>query len=440
MRTRNELIKELQESRDKGQALFNEIEAKNEDGSHVLDNDQVQAKIDDLKTNGKHIDSLVENLNQIDKEISDRREVLLEEQKRLNGIPLSAYSPNMETSNSGEFESFSQAFVNKANRDPNGAFTRSGEVAIPGLFEAAFWNAQPVATADFETARPFAGVYGAPVQPPVFLDLFNIQAVDKLKFDWLLQTTRSMAATGVAEAAAAPASDFVWTTQNVSLKRIRHITVVTDDILSSEMMLGTLIEQEMISGVREEASTQVLRGTTTNSVSGLIGRAGINTASSGAFSGYTGAEILDACEEGLREVLTVGRAQPEAVAVHPTVWGTVKTTKIAEDTQAGSSTLQSTNYNQYAYHNPFSPFPMTLWGTPVRETTEFAVPAASTTWGVVGAFRRHSFVPRMGGITLETTDSHGTQFASWQTTMRAGAYMDLVVTRPSAFSALNFSS
>ncbi len=426
-----ELDLEIKKSREKGTELFKEVEKKNSDGSNVHDADALQKHIDNIKENGLHLDKLIAERNTIITNDAERIELLAKERERLNqALPNSPRIEPRDPDGGTKLLNWGTQFFTNAVKNNHGLAERSGVIDVEGMAEELFneggryLNTQPVATADFETARPFRGIVGMAVQPPLFMDLFRIVPVDKLKFDWLLQTLRTITATGVKEGVAATASDFVWTTQNVSLKRIRHITVVTDDILDSEMLLNALIHGEMADGVRETISTQLLRGAGTLDIKGIAAYDTLN-ATTRAFASYTGEHIIDKAEEMFRLVMTVGRANPEAFAVHPTIWSMVKRMKATT--------------GEYLYQHPSQSGPKSLWGYPVVETTEFVTPAKGTVGAVTGAFQRYAPVFRKGAISVETTDANGTDFEKWQTTMRAGTYVDMVLQRAKAFAGLTFT-
>ena len=430
-RTLEEIREEIEAGRKFANETFAKIEAKDENEKLVHDDDAVQKFVDDLKENGRNLDTLLAEETALKNQIHERRETLIRERERIQGIAPAARGvsgPVTDPESEDSLMNFAEVFINGAVKSPSGNWLRSGEVEIPGMSDLVFKNAQPVGTADFETARPFRGVYGAIVQPPRFIELFPVETVDKLKFDWLLETLRSIAATGVAEDAVAPASDFSYTRQEVSLKRIRHITGITDDVLQSEGLLSAFINRNMVNGITEQGSLQTLSGSGVDNISGIVHRTGVQTNTISNLAGYTGPEVIDGIEDLMRLVLTNGRASPEAVALSPTIWSTVRTTKV------GASD------NRYAYVDPLQAGPATIWGRPVVETTEFGAPANDSVVACLGAFSTHAFIARMGNITLESTDSHGTEFAQWRNTLRAGVYMDLVCTRPQAFGIMSLGS
>ena len=405
----NEIQTEIANAKAVKDKLMNEVKSKNDDGTYKFDNDAVQPRLDEIEGLGKRVDLLHSSLVEATK--GAEREANME--RMLASAPKTG-------SKSGD-EDFAKLFLN-AEAVTN--VMRTPDVPIQGLAEHIWKNEQPVGTGDFETQRPFQGIVGAAVQPPTFLSLWPVTPVDKTKFDWLLQTTRTIAATGVAEGDAAPASDFVFTKQPVDLKRVRHITAITEDVLQSEMLLDGFIRRDMANGVLEAASMQVLRGTGDNNIAGVIGKTGVNNSTS-AFATITGPAIVEKVFEMQRNVRTVGRVEPDEVAIHPVVFDMVR--------------LARSTDGIYLYQHPAQAGPMTIGGKLAVQTTEFEVPAAAKVVAFTGAYGAYGRLWRMGDVTIQVTDSHGTQFASWENTMRAGAYMDVTLTRPAAFSKLTLS-
>ena len=452
MATIDRLAEEIKAERAKLQTLDAKLEAKDEAGKLVLDNDAVQGVVDDILAVNTNIATLRRNFDILEAkqdeisaqfEYAPKQPVVPNAEREIQlggrriafneyGLPLDAkgHSPARQLMNS----------FGEDNRD----MKRSGEIQIANL-ASTLWSpggrsaqlAQPVGTADFETQRPFYSVVQMPVQPPRFLDGLTRIPADKNKFDWLKQTTRTIGAGAVAEGAAASASDFVWTKQAVALKRIRHITGVTEDILTSEPLLNGLIQAEMLSGLMEALSTQALIGSGVDpNITGLTilptstGNVNAVTAftlvASGNAAHLTRARnIIDGLSEGLRDCMTVGRAMPDHVYIHPTVWGYV------EDVFAEGA---------YVWSHPSQASPSTIRGVPITTTTEFGALAASTDFAALGAFGQYLPLFNRGPVVLETTDSHGDAFAEWEITMRIGIYADLVATRPQAFATLSASA
>jgi HK97 family phage major capsid protein len=137
---------------------------------------------------------------------------------------------------------------------------------------------------------------------------------------------------------------------------------------------------------------------------------------------------MDAIYRQITNIRITAFMEPDGIALDPLSWQDI--------------TLAKTALGQYYANGPFmsqGDVPR-LWGLPTVQTTAMNGEASnglpngtSAGQALVGSFQQCAQIFRMGGLTVEATNSHGTLFLQGTVMLRAEQREVLLVYRPAAF-------
>jgi HK97 family phage major capsid protein len=136
------------------------------------------------------------------------------------------------------------------------------------------------------------------------------------------------------------------------------------------------------------------------------------------------ANAADAIYAGITKVRVSGLLEPSGVVVHPEDWAALRVAKV------GASS------DEYLAGSPFNGGPgQSLFGIPVVTSHRMTQGSA-----LVGAFNTAAQVFSRGGLTVESTNSHGDDFIYNRTRIRAERRLALAVQRPAGFATADLSN
>lgn len=258
------------------------------------------------------------------------------------------------------------------------------------------------------------GVTTINLQPPRVADLMPNGQTTSSTVRHLSETTATNAADTVAEAAAKPESTLILDEVDEPVRKIATLLPVTDEMLEDVAQIRSYIDSRLGLFVQIAEDDQLLNGTgVAPDLTGFLNRAGLQAAQA------LGADTRpDAIYKQVTNIRSNSFLEPDGLVVNPADWQDIR---LAKDSTG-----------QYFGPGPFDPDgELRLWGLNVVVTSRIAAGTA-----LVGAFRTAAQVWRRGGITVEATNSHGTNFANNITTIRAETRLALAVYRPGAFGTV----
>ncbi|MDQ4490704.1 phage major capsid protein [Sinomonas sp. ASV486] len=206
------------------------------------------------------------------------------------------------------------------------------------------------------------------------------------------------------------------TTQLIlTAQKVGIFTTLTDEITADFTSFRDYVNTELTRLIIDQENYQLLYGNgTAPNIRGLLQTAGVLTRAKGSENN------LDLVEEAIAD-LRNGSAytEPDAILLNPSDWSLIRRTK-------------ATGTGNYLLGNPGEVAVDSLWGVPVHTTTQLTqgtgVLLNTSLAGV--AFLRQ-------GITLEMTNSSGTDFQSGLVKVRATERLTLGVARPAAVSVIS---
>jgi HK97 family phage major capsid protein len=243
------------------------------------------------------------------------------------------------------------------------------------------------------------------------LDYIPIEATDAPSVAYFRATTGATAADAVAEGANKPESNPVWEQVTQAVRKIAHYTRANDEVLSDFSNALQVISQELISGLVDEETDQLLNGSgVAPALQGFLGASGVQTQARGTLTN------LDALLTAANKLRT-GSAYTEAdtVVVHPDNFSSVL---LSKDSQGG-----------YIVGNPLSPELMKMQNASFVVTTRIAAGTA-----LVASFQDAArvYVREAPRVEVHAYGGGAAEFVANQTLLRAEERLASALIRPAA--------
>jgi HK97 family phage major capsid protein len=184
---------------------------------------------------------------------------------------------------------------------------------------------------------------------------------------------------------------------------------VTDEQLEDVGQVQSVLNQRLPFFLRQRLDGQILNGTgTAPNLFGILNVSGIQTQAKSTDPGP------DAVYKAIVKVRVTGRANPNAVILHPTDWQNIRLLRTAD--------------GLYIFGSPQDSDIPRIWGLPVAESD-----AGSAGTAVVGDFAGFSSLVEKRGIEVKVSDSHSDFFIKGTQAIRADMRVAIVWYRPAAF-------
>jgi HK97 family phage major capsid protein len=219
------------------------------------------------------------------------------------------------------------------------------------------------------------------------------------------------AAEHVEDSGAMVEATLALTQRSVTVQEIGVWLPVTRQQLEDVDEVTAYIDQRLSFMLRQRMDSQIIVGTgLTCFLAGLLTNTGRQTF-------VLAGDQMDAIYDAARRVRVTGRANPNALIVHPNDWQPIR--------------LKRSNDGLYILGNPNEPL-SNLWGLRVVESD--AITEGST---LVGDYANQCQLFEKRGIVLEVTDSHASLFINNVDVVKATVRVALVNYRPSAFCEIS---
>lgn len=262
---------------------------------------------------------------------------------------------------------------------------------------------------------------------PVVSDLFGTGALgpNSNAVTYLVEGSVEGAFTTVAAGGAKPQFHITDpTTRTDALKKIAGFIKFTDEMVEDADFWVTEINQRGLYLLALAEENQLLNGDGAgNNVQGLLNRSGVQTVTAG-----DNTDNADALFRAMTAVQTATGLNADAIVINPADYQDLR---LGKD---GNSQYYGGGYFAGQYGNGGVPEQPPLWG--LRTVVSAAVPANTA---IVGAFGVAATVYRKGGVRVESTNSHASDFTSNLITTRIEERVALAVRIPSAFVDVTLS-
>jgi HK97 family phage major capsid protein len=327
-----------------------------------------------------------------------------------------------------------KSIVDRANR-PNHRQWSSGEV------DTGAWGFGLKGTLTEGAGNPGSGTGGGWVPAPMVVNGVVSKLFQPLKFEDLLQSglastsvvryavegTATSAAAGVAEGGLKPESTLAYSVLDEPVKKVATTLQITDELLEDAPAISSFINSRLSTFVQIEVERQLFRGTSGgNEVQGLLTGRGVPVYAGGTAAGNKATQLFKAMN-GLRGSAFL---EPEWVAMHPSDYQDIRLLADTTGQYFGGGPFLGAygNGNSVDASGQITGATDTVWGKPVYVTS--AIGGAGTC--IVGT-REGAQVWSRGGLNIESTNSHSSNFTFDITAIRAERRLALAVYRSNAY-------
>lgn len=260
---------------------------------------------------------------------------------------------------------------------------------------------------------------------PVVSDLLGAGSISGNAVTYLVEAGVEGGFSTVAEGGAKPQFHIEEpTTRTDSLKKIAGFLKFTDEMVEDLQFWVTEINQRGLYLLSLAEENQLLNGSGTgNNVEGLLLRDGVQDESAAS-----DADQADAIFRAMTKVQTATGLSADGLVINPADYQALRLAKDGNDQYFGGGFFQG----QYGNGGILAQPP--VWG--LRTVVSAAVAPGTA---VVGAFKAASTVYRKGGVRVESTNSHASDFTNNLITTRIEERIALAVRRPAAFVRVDLS-
>ena len=230
------------------------------------------------------------------------------------------------------------------------------------------------------------------------------------------QVLRTNAAAMVAEGGTIPESAYGWDKATAAVKKIAHVTNITEEAMADSDQLQSEIDSELRYGLDLEREGQVLAGDGVGeNLDGLIP----NATAFVAAAGLPNATPIDRLRLAILQI-TLQDYVATSITLNPTNWAAID---LLKDSQ-----------NRYIFGNPESQTTPRLWGLDVVESNSMSVGE----W-LVGDIAMAATLYRRKDVDVLISSEHGTNFVEDMLTMKATERLAQAIKRSLAMVTGNFT-
>jgi len=260
----------------------------------------------------------------------------------------------------------------------------------------------------------------------VVADLLGSGTISGNAISYFVEAALEGAFTTVAEAGAKPQLHVVDpTTVTDALKKIAGFVKFTDEMTEDLDFYVSEINGRLLYELSKFEEAQILDGLGTGStLLGLLRRSGIQT--------ETGATIIDNADAVFRSMTKVSTGSgldADGIVINPIDYQAFRLKKDTNLQYYGGGFFAAEYGNGTLTAQP------PLWG--LRTVVTPAITAGTV---LVGAYSQAATIYRKGGVRVESTNSHASDFTSNLVTVRAEERLALAVRRPAGFVKLTLGT
>lgn len=244
--------------------------------------------------------------------------------------------------------------------------------------------------------------------PLMVVDMLPTIPVPMGTYTYMQETTFTNSAAGIAETGTYPESALAYTPVTATVTKIGTFIPVTEEQLSDQDGMRSLINNRLQLMVNLEVENEVLNGTgSSNTINGFLNQVTQAQAKSTD-------PVFDATLKAMTLVRTVGMAEPDLAIFNPTDWMNVR--------------LARTEMGLYIMGNPDQVGLDRLFGMRIMASLKEPLGTA-----LVGAFQAHSALITRWGMDVQASNSDGTDFIKDIIKVKARVRLGLGIFRLPAF-------
>jgi HK97 family phage major capsid protein len=225
---------------------------------------------------------------------------------------------------------------------------------------------------------------------------------------------------------AKPQSSFTFVGEQAPVRTLAHWEAAHRNVLADEPQLRSIIDNELMYGLRLQEDSQILNGDGTGeNLTGVLQTNGIQTYdwSDGAYSATAG--MSDTKADAIRRAATLSFLayyEPTGVVLHPNDWEDIELTKDGNGAYVVAVSVAMGGEQK-------------LWRIPVVDT-----PAITEGTALVGAFGTGAQLYDREQASIRISEQHADFFVRNAIVILAEQRLALAVKRPEAFVKVNFDA
>ncbi|MEU0157939.1 phage major capsid protein [Streptomyces sp. NPDC006261] len=392
----------------------------------LLQDENYDGDLDELNKRADEITAKIEQAQQRDARLRNLRAAALpagDPQPQDN----QRHQPGMQPDDQGQPHpvSAAEAFIRSKALETFRGNGKRGQFSVDGMdFRAAPAGTVTTGTQPQQNTRVPGIIPNNPDFPLLVASLLDRQSSDGTTLEYMRDTSGPQStwnkAAVVAEGADKPMSGpFSFDLISTTLKTVAHWVPVTRQTADDNAQLMGYINGRLTYGLDYKLDREILTGSGTTEMQGILTTPGIGTYQPGV--GSTDVKLIS-----VRKAKTQGELAmypPTAVVLNPMDWQDIE---LDEDANGQFRVIANVT-------DPGAP--MRLWGLTVVTTVAMAAGTA-----LLGGFRTGATLWERQGITILMTDSHADYFTANTLVILAERRANVAVHTPQAFVRITFAA
>jgi HK97 family phage major capsid protein len=259
-------------------------------------------------------------------------------------------------------------------------------------------------------------------------DLFPSRTTNAAVIEYFRQTGFTNAASVVPEYSSSafgqkPQSSMTFTGEQAPVRTIAHWEAAHRNVLADEPQLRSIIDNELLYGLRLTEDNQILSGAGTGEdLTGILNTSGVQTYS---WSAGATSPVADTKADALRRAATLAYLayyEPTGIIVHPSDWEDIELTKNSQGTYLLAMSVAGGAESR-------------VWRIPVIDT-----PAIAEGTALVGAFGTGAQLYDREAANIRISENHEDFFTRNAIVVLAEERLALAVKRPESFVKVTFDA
>jgi HK97 family phage major capsid protein len=308
---------------------------------------------------------------------------------------------------------------------------KSGEVA--GYSQKDLYSGLPTGTPTQFGPIQRDGIVVPPMRTRRVRDLFPARSTTAAIIEYFRMTGFTNNAAAVAERSAGgnsfgakPQSSFTFVGEQAPVRTLAHWEAAHRNVLSDEPQLRSIIDNELMYGLRLQEDSQILNGNGSGeNLTGVLQTSGIQSYnwSSGYYSATPG--MTDTKADAIRRAATLSFLayyEPTGVVLHPNDWEDIELAKDGVGSYVVAVSVAMGGEQK-------------LWRIPVVDT-----PAIAEGTALVGAFGTGAQIYDREQASIRISEQHADFFVRNAIVILAEQRLALAVKRPESFVKVTFNN
>jgi HK97 family phage major capsid protein len=259
-------------------------------------------------------------------------------------------------------------------------------------------------------------------------DLFPARTTNAAVIEYFRQTGFTNAADTVAERSgsnfgAKPQSTMTFVGEQAPVRTIAHWEAAHRNVLSDEPQLRSIIDNELLYGLRLTEDNQILSGSGTGEdLAGILNNSSIQTY---AWSSGATTPVADTKADAVRRAATLAYLayyEPTGIIVNPNDWEDIELTKNSQGTYLLAISVAGGAESR-------------IWRIPVIDT-----PAIASGTALIGAFGTGAQLYDREAASIRISEQHSDFFVRNAVVVLAEERLALAVKRPESFVKVTFDA